>query len=335
MDSLTQITLGSAIGVAVMGRRTQLWKAALWGGICGTMPDLDAFIDHGDPVSNMTFHRAESHALFYQTLVSPLIAAIPARLHAEWRHFRHWWLAVWLILITHALLDLMTVYGTQIALPFTDFPFAVGSVFIIDPLYTVPLLIGVIAALRLRNDRGLRWNQVGLALSTLYLLWSVVAQQWVLSVTRDSLAASGIQSDRILVTPTPFNTVLWRVVALTSDGYVEGFYSLFDPERRIHFDAFPNGGRLREQLGNSWHVNRMAWFSRGFFKMTERDGRVLMSDIRFGQEPFYNFTFVVAERRSEELVPRVPVRLPPDRNVGPLLAWLRQRIGGNPIPPPR
>ena len=68
MDSLTQIALGSAVGVAVMGRRTAVWKAALWGAIGGTLPDLDAFIDHGDPILNMTRHRAESHALFFLTL---------------------------------------------------------------------------------------------------------------------------------------------------------------------------------------------------------------------------------------------------------------------------
>ena len=62
MDSLSQIALGSAVGVAVMGRRTAVWKAALWGAIGGTLPDLDAFIDHGDAILNMTRHRAESHA---------------------------------------------------------------------------------------------------------------------------------------------------------------------------------------------------------------------------------------------------------------------------------
>ena len=51
MDSLTQIALGSAVGVAVMGRRTAVWKAALWGAIGGTLPDLDTFIDHGDPAT--------------------------------------------------------------------------------------------------------------------------------------------------------------------------------------------------------------------------------------------------------------------------------------------
>ena len=170
MDSLTQIALGSAVGVAVMGRRTAVWKAALWGAVAGTLPDLDAFIDHGDPILNMTRHRAESHALFFLTLAAPLLAWIVSRLNGEAALFKRWWLALWLVLITHPLLDAMTVYGTQLLQPFTDHPYGVGSIFIIDPAYTVPLIVGVVAALRLNNAaRGLRWNALGLVLSTAYL----------------------------------------------------------------------------------------------------------------------------------------------------------------------
>ncbi|MEY4694091.1 MAG: hypothetical protein RLZZ95_540, partial [Pseudomonadota bacterium] len=38
MDSVTQILLGASVGVAVMGRRTALWKSALWGGVAGLLP---------------------------------------------------------------------------------------------------------------------------------------------------------------------------------------------------------------------------------------------------------------------------------------------------------
>eukprot|EP01031_Cornospumella_fuschlensis_P006459 gene6459-8028_t len=67
-------SLGAAVGIAVMGRRTAVWKAALWGGLCGTLPDLDAFIDHGDALLHMTRHRAESLALFVLTLAAPVLA---------------------------------------------------------------------------------------------------------------------------------------------------------------------------------------------------------------------------------------------------------------------
>ncbi|MDO8372835.1 MAG: metal-dependent hydrolase, partial [Polaromonas sp.] len=184
MDSLTQMALGSAVSVAVMGRRTAVWKAALWGAVAGTLPDLDAFIDHGNAILNMTLHRAESHALLYLTLAAPPLAWMVSRLHGEAALFQRWWLALWLALITHPLLDAMTVYGTQLLLPFTSYPFGVGSVFIIDPLYTVPLIVGVVAALRLQNTRGLRWNAAALVLSTLYLGWSVLAQQQATGVAR-------------------------------------------------------------------------------------------------------------------------------------------------------
>src|SRR5690606_8935126 len=110
MDSLTQIALGSAVAMATMGRRTAVWKAALWGAIAGTLPDLDAFIDHGDAVLNMVLHRGESHALFYLTLFAPLLAWLVSGIHREPALFKRWWLAMWLVLITHPLLDTMTVY---------------------------------------------------------------------------------------------------------------------------------------------------------------------------------------------------------------------------------
>lgn len=101
MDSLTQIALGASIGVAVMGRRTAAWKAALWGGVAGLLPDLDVLLDHGDPVLNMVLHRAETHALFWQALASGPLAWLVARITGEPGLWRRWWLAIALALLTH------------------------------------------------------------------------------------------------------------------------------------------------------------------------------------------------------------------------------------------
>ena len=337
MDSLSQIALGSAVGIAVMGRRTALWKAALWGGIVGTLPDLDAFIDHGDPISNMTLHRAESHAVFWQTLATPPIAAAIAALHREWPLWRRWCVAVWLALVTHALLDTMTVYGTQLALPFSDHPYAVGSVFIIDPLYTLPLLAGVIAALLVGpGPRALRWNAVGLALSSAYLAWGVLAQAHVDSVARHSLAAQGIAAERVLVTPTAFNSLLWRVVAMTPDGYHEGYRSLLDRGPHVAFERHARGNGLERAVAGQWHVARLAWFSHGFFRLQQEGAQVRIADLRMGQEPYYTFNFIVAEHRDGALRPVLPPRFVGERpDLGRGLAWLGRRMLGEPLPPPR
>lgn len=337
MDSLTQIALGSAVGVAVMGRRTAAWRAALWGGICGTLPDLDALIDYGDPVGNMVLHRADTHSLVWLTLAAPPLAWGIARLNGEMDRLRRWWLAVWAALVTHPLLDVMTVYGTQLLRPFTDHPYGVGSVFIVDPLYTLPLVAGVVAALRLPGRRGRRWNLAGLALSTAYLAAGVAAQHHVDGVARRSLAAQGIVADRLLVTPTAFNAVLWRVVAITPQAYHEGFRSLLDGEPTMAFERFERGEALHGALRDHLPVRRIARFSHGFFGLRERDGRVLLSDLRMGQEPYYVFTFAVARRGPDGRIEPTPVPVAaggrPDLARG--LPWLWRRIGGDPVPPPR
>lgn len=335
MDSLSQFALGSAIGVAVMGRRTAVWKAALWGGICGTLPDLDVVIDFGDAVRNMTYHRAESHALFWLTLASLPIAWLASWMHGKTAPFWQWWIALWLVLITHPLLDTFTIYGTQLLLPFSDHPFGIGSIFIIDPLYTLPLLAGLLIALIARQHAGLRWNSMGLALSTLYLGWSLVAQHHVEGVARESLATSGVAPDKVLVTPTPFNTILWRVVAMRGDEYEEGFYSLLDRQRKIRFEAFPNDIALYRQLRNEWAVERMAWFTKGFYAMRESDGKAILSDLRMGQEPYYVFSFIVAQRQSPTFGAVPAQEVGRQGNLREGLAWVWTRLKGHDIPPPR
>ena len=368
MDSLTQMALGAAVGTAVLGRRVGA-RAAVWGAIAGTLPDLDVLVPYGDPVRDFTFHRAESHSLFWLTVVAPFIAVLPAWLHrATEVAFRQWWLLVWLALVTHPLLDAFTIYGTQLLLPFSDYPVGVGSVFIIDPLYTVPLLVGLAAALALRRrhpERAWRWNAAGLALSTLYLGWSVAAQSHVEGVANRSLAATPLAHARTLVTPAPFNTLLWRIVVMDEDGYREGYYSLFDhsPELRLVRHASDPG--LLTPLRNDWDVKRLAWFSKGFYGVSEASGEVrladdspgtlrqlfgpvetagaagvepgatpvIMTDLRMGQTPWFVFAFAVAELEDGRLeaipVRQVPTRRPP----ASALPWLWQRIWDDSLDP--
>jgi inner membrane protein len=328
MDSLTQIALGSAVTVAVMGRRTSVWKAALWGAVAGTLPDLDAFIDHGNDVLNMVRHRADSHSLFFLTLGAPLLAALASRLQGESALFRRWWLALWLALFTHPLLDAMTVYGTQLLQPFTAYPFYVGSVFIIDPLYTLPLLVGVGVALALRSRRGLQWNAVGLGLSTLYLAWGVGALVQVQRVAQASLQQDGLVVQRLLVTPTPFNTVLWRLVATTPTQYLEGYYSLLDEQPRIRWTAHDRGAKLMAAHAENPWVARIAAFSHGFYRLREVDGRLFVTDLRMGTEDAYTFRFDLGSESERASGPFRPERKSQRPDLKTALPWLWQRLLG-------
>lgn len=334
MDSLTQLALGSAIGVAVMGRSTAVWKAALWGGVAGTLPDLDAFIDYGDAILNMTRHRAESHALFYLTLAAPLLSWGVSRLHREAALFRRWWLALWLALITHPLLDVMTVYGTQLLQPFSSHPFGVGSIFIIDPLYTVPLIFGVAMALRLKSSRGLGWNAAGLALSTLYLGASALAQQQATQVARAALQAEGINAGGLLVTAAPFNILLWRLLATTPTQYFEGHYSLLDASPAVRWTAHDRGAVLIKQYGNAPSVARITAFSHGFYRLSESSGRLFVTDLRMGMEPAYTFHFDLGPTETlagQGFAPTLQSQRP---DLDTALPWLWRRMRGHDVQMP-
>lgn len=343
MDSISQFALGAALSTAVLAGRTAPWKAALWGGALGTLPDLDTLVRHGDPILDMVRHRAESHSLFYLSLLSVPLSWAGARWLGHGRMAVHgagaaggaklawqpWWWATWLALFTHPLLDWMTVYGTQLAQPFSAHPFGLGSIFIIDPLYTLPLLLALAVALASHSAaRVRRASLLGLAVSSAYLAWSAAAQQHVQQVVRASLTAQGVRPERVLVTPTPFNTVLWRAVAIEDGRYQEGYHSLFDGQRPMRWTAYDRGAALVAAHGTLPAVQRIAAFSHGFYRMGLEDGQVTLTDLRMGQEPFYTFHFLLgapdAVARGAVVVQQRWMRPP----LGEALPRLWQRLLG-------
>lgn len=339
MDSVTQFTLGAAVGVAVMGRTQPAWKSAVVGGICGTLPDLDAFLDYGDAISNMVRHRAETHSLFWQALAAPFIATVFAAADRSIGLFFRWWVMTLLVLWTHALLDAMTVYGTRLLLPLDDRPFGVGSIFIIDPLYTLPLLLGLLIAV-IGTDR-FRWNIAGLLVSGAYLAATFGAQQYVLDKVMTHDAARGLPREQILVTPTAFNALLWRVVLMLPDRYEEGYVSLLDdfraPGRVMRFDAFDRGAALDSLTRGFYTANELRNFSRGFYSLGARGEGVVITDLRMGQHPWYVFSFEFAQRRDRTFYPVKPANVG-NRAGMPVeasLRWLGRRILGDDLPPPR
>ena len=336
MDSVSQLALGAAVGVAVMGRRTSLRKAAAWGAVLGTLPDLDVFIAHGDALLDMTLHRAESHALFWLSLVAPLLGCGIARLHGEWHLWRRWSLAAWLALITHPLLDTLTIYGTQLALPFSQHPYGLGSVFVIDPLYTLPLLIGLLFALgyRRRPDLALRANALGLVLSTAYLFWGMAVQQHVRELVQASLARQGVQAETLLVTPTAFNSVLWRVVATTPTHYHEGFYSLLDAGTEPLWEIHDRGPTLMQAYAGQPAYERLHRFTQGLVAMQAVDGRAWLSDLRMGQTPHFSFSFDIGPALGPDAAPSPVLARGSRPELSRALPWLWARIRGEPLPPP-
>jgi len=318
MDSLSQAVLGASVAgvVAPAGHRG---KAMLLGAGLGTLPDLDVMIDFGGAVENFTYHRGFSHSLL---VLAPFSVLLWLLLRRWWAPVRdkplRWLAAVSLALLTHPLLDAHTAYGTQLFWPLTVPPTSWATLFIIDPLYTLPLLVGVLVAVFHRKVGGTALR-VGLVISTLYVGWSWVAQAMVSRHVDEALASMQLQDAPVFLTPTPLNTLLWRVVVMTDDGFLEGFDSLMIDEGTINFTAYPSAVDAMEAAADIWAVNRLRWFAQDFVKASIDNDRLVISDLRMGQEPTYVFSHIVAARGNPhwKAIPAEPVPMSfSDRLVG-------------------
>lgn len=299
MDSLTQAVLGGAIQGAVLGK-VQGRRALLYGAVLATLPDLDVMIRYADPVSSMTYHRGFSHSLFVLTGLALLLTWLTLLVVRRRRPDAGYsgprlFLGLWLVLITHPLLDAFTVYGTQLFWPLQPTPQSWAAVFIIDPLYTVPLLLGVIyAAARGMTDRA-RLLLGGLLLfSCAYLGFGLLSKNIAEQRFHAALNARQIQVTQLRAVPMPFNTLLWRVIAKTPEGdYYEGVSGLFDedpPEwqrQSLNLDA----GRVLE--GTTLH-ERLRWFTGDWLRYDVVGDALVVSDLRMGIPGSYTFRFRMA-----------------------------------------
>lgn len=330
MDSLTQMLLGAAVAAAATppGHRR---AALLAGAALGTLPDLDFIpinLVTDDPVARMTWHRSFSHSLPVLALAGWAIwgwlrrrggrvAEAPAR----------WFWAIQLALLTHPLLDAFTVYGTQLLWPLPMQPVMWSSIFIIDPLYSVWLVLACVAAWMLRERAAAgRALALGLLLSSGYLGWSLAAKAFVDREAHEVLAAMGHADAPRFSVPMPFNTLLWRVVAMTPDGYLEADRSLVADERPMRFRRFDSDVDALQAVAGSPAVQRLAWFNRGFMKSQVHEGRLVLSDLRMGTEPDYVFRFVVAERVDGRWRPAEPEEMQWPWDAGRRLDEMWERI---------
>jgi len=322
MDTVTQAALGAAIGL--VGWRQHGRRAAAFGALCGLMPDFDIFLGMGDDWKGLLTHRAWTHSV----LVLPVLA-VPigwAGWAAAGRRGRPWsWvhLAFW-ALVTHPLLDVHTTYGTQLLAPFSDTRFAIDAVAILDPVYTLPLLVAVGYGLRrtadLTRTRRLAWGALlwGLAYLGVGLAWSA----WARSVFADELRARDFEPVA-LRTPVSFLFPMLRHgAARAADGRMASATIVpWDPARSdIRIVEPDESARVQEALGSE-RGRILQWFSGGYLSAkTLENGDIRFTDHRYGMysDPLHSpfRTILPAEAESWDLQMRHP-RNTPDARVDP------------------
>ncbi len=237
MDSLTQALLGATTFALVKDRK--LGKKALWiGAAAGTLPDLDVLLSpFFSDVEFLLVHRGFSHSIFFAVLASIILGTLFQKYFFDAQSIRSWIWAFFLSIFTHPLLDVCTSYGTQLLNPLSNKLFSTHNIFVIEPIYTSILLIGVILLLASKSTHPHRLKiiQATLFLSCLYLVWTFTSQSLAKSQFASELKRQGIAYSDILVAPTPFNTLLWDAIVKTDSGYAFSDYSLLDTDEAIHF----------------------------------------------------------------------------------------------------
>lgn len=286
MDSLTQIVLGASVGEAVAGRKLGN-KALVWGAVAGTIPDLDILLNPWlDTVEQLSFHRSLTHSLLFAVVVSPILGWLLRRLYRQQdASFRDWTWLFFLGFTTHALLDSCTTWGTQLLWPFSNYGIAFYNIFVVDPLYTVPFLVCVLAAAfyARHNPKRRYLNYAGLAISSAYLLFSFIAKASANQEFEKSLHQQQISYSEYISKPTPLNTIFWSVTVKGADGFYNGFYSLLDEDDAIHYEFAPQQAELLQPYRGNPKLERLLEITKGYFAVVAAEEGIRIQDLRFGK----------------------------------------------------
>lgn len=284
MDSLTQIVLGASLGEAVLGKKVGN-KALLWGGIAGTIPDLDVLSDFFlSDFQSLLFHRGITHSFLFGLLLSPILAYLVHKLYKNESASYKEWLGLFLLaILTHPLLDAFTNYGTQLFYPFSDYRVSWNTIFVIDPLYTLPLLIGCILLLiyKKNKQKRKRINTIALILSSGYLALTVVTKIHVEQQIVDKLQKQKIVYKELMTSPAPFTTMLWSVIVQQDKRFLAGYYSLFDGESTLQLMEIPQEKYLLDGLLHHEDIQKLIRFSKGYYSLQKTNNGLILNDLRF------------------------------------------------------
>jgi inner membrane protein len=288
MDTITQGLLGAAAAQAVLARRLgpRTW---LFGALGGMAADLDIVIrSSDDPMVALTYHRHFTHSLAFIP-IGGLICALPWLLGKRPRAER--WLiaaATTIGYATHALLDAFTSYGTQLLWPFTRTRIAWDFVAIVDPIYSLILLAGVLFSRRRRSPRP---AMLAMIASSAYLALGGVLHARAVTAARTLAHERGHALSRVDAFPQIPVNFLWRTV------YRAGGRVYVDEVRTPWFGATTSrtGDSLAvvEQASLPADVvadprthaawNTFVWFADGWVGIDPSNPRVF-ADMRYGIE---------------------------------------------------
>lgn len=332
MDSLTQIALGIATAELYAGRKLQR-KTWLYGALLGTLPDLDVAAGMMlNPIQGVALHRGLSHSMVFMLFVSPPLGWLIAKAERGKITRRSASLLVLWCLFTHVLLDVFTSWGTQVLWPL-PYRLALKTIFVIDPLYTLPLIICLIIAWRKGSNFNLRKKYLlrGLYISSAYLIITCGLKLYALQKFEAALERQNIMYTDLIVKPTALNCILWNANVQTKDAYLLGDYSLFDT-KPIAFSRYNKNNTLARQLSGNRDFEILKNVSEGWYIVTHKNGSYYFNDLRFGllntntQNTQFAFSYIFIEEDGKLTAHEAPKQ---KRDGKALILRILERAKGN------
>lgn len=289
MDLLTQGLLGATM--AQSGAKQQETRMATGiGFLAGIAADIDILIQsENDPLLNIEFHRHFTHSLFFVPLGALVVALLLWPFLRKRLPFARLYLFAFLGYCLSGVLDAFTSYGTHLLWPLSDERVALSIISVLDPVFTMILLIGGMVAYRKYSHNAAR---VGLMLAAVYLSFGWMQLQRAETVAESLVAERGHQAEQLLVKPTLANLLLWRLVyeyegKLYVDAIRVGLFS----EPRIYpgesiekfvmerdLSALPASSVLAQDIA------RFSHFSAGLLAIRPEQPNVLV-DVRYSSLP--------------------------------------------------
>jgi len=290
MDPLTQGALGAALPQATLGRSSDMFRLGALGFLAGMAADLDVLLrSTTDPLAFLAYHRQFTHALIFIPFGGLISAVVlQAVFGRRWGFaFRRTFLACTLGYATHGLLDAATAYGTLLLWPFSDARVSFSIVSIIDPLFTLPLLAGVIAAAMRRSPVPAR---VGLVWAAFYFALGVVQQSRAVSVAESAAAVRGLTPLRVVAKPSFGNLIVWKTITETADSYHvdavrAGWTAVLLPGATLaKLDVARDLPWLTADTQQARDVERFRRFSQGYVAMDPQQANRVI-DVRYSFVP--------------------------------------------------
>jgi len=292
MDPLTQGILGSTASQLVSSRKQKV-SASVLGFLSGMAADLDILIrSSNDPLFSLEFHRHFTHALIFIPFGALLCALVFNVLVKKWfspiqLSFRQIYLFCFAGYATHALLDSCTTYGTQLLWPFSDVRIAWNNVSVVDPIFTLPLLIIMVFSI-VKRSTLLAW--VGTIYALSYLLLGVIQNNRAQDIAYELATSRGHEAINLGVKPSFANILVWKSV-YEFDGryYVDavrvGLKSkIYSGSSTAKLDVAEHFPWLDQSSQQAEDIERFRWFSAGHLGL-DPDSKNRIIDIRYSLVP--------------------------------------------------